>query len=951
MITGYLPDNRFISTLIIFLLLLSTHSAALSDGGWNQISDLRGSSRDGAVGFTIGSRGYIGTGYDGSWRSDFWEYNPNSDTWRQRAVFGGGGRRGAAGFSVGNRGYIGTGYNGSWRKDFWEYNPSSNTWTQKADFAGRARESAVGFSIGNKGYLGTGWEGENLEDFWEYNPANNSWTQKADFAGTARSAAVGFSIDNKGYIGTGYDGEWRRDFWEYDPSSNTWTRRADLGGTARLGAVGFSIDGKGYIGTGLDVNWSGEKRDLWEYDPSSNTWRQRTEFGGVSRFAAVGFSIGDKGYIGTGWVGATLDDVWEYDPSKEPPDEVDLIVVSPDNQDYGVVIEGKSSKRSFIIENPNTHITITGSLTLTGAASEQYKVVDGDQYFNLGPGETKQVTVEFKPLSPGIKDATFQIEPSLDNLSSSIDVSLSGTGIQVDFATILSVTDKNDNIIPLIFGTTNAEFTLNPDQYPKPDLPPDSFDARFHFDGNEYLKDLRSPTETQTLWTLIVQSSSGGYPITLNWDPAQLHTDGRFRLVDDPEGNKNISINMRTTDTFTIGDPEIKELYIIHSILESQNVQNRSGWNLVGLPLETASQNYKTLFPHAITGTLYHFDGVYQQSESLEISRGYWLRFPDDGIAILQGKYVDQVEIQLAPGWNIISGVSDKTSVAAIDDPDNILIPGTVYGFDGIYYQASELLPGKGYWIRASSSGNIRITGGDDTHQVTAKIVGGTGQRDYLSKFNQLVFTADDDAEQVLYFGHNFDDEIDPAQYSMPPTAPSVGLDVRFSTDRYVEEGNEVLINVQSDYGTTEVEFLPSMEQQTNEYMLYELSDDGTKLREIILNGRTEIILSGSNVGAIQILPYDQVRGSVPDEFNLSQNYPNPFNPSTNITYGLPVDANVKLEVFNVLGQRVDILVDEFQEAGYYEVTFHSGSLPSGTYLYRIQADNFVDVKRFMLLK
>jgi N-acetylneuraminic acid mutarotase len=83
------------------------------------------------------------------------------DTWTQKADFGGTARFYSVGFSIGSKGYLGTGtdYNGSDynnNKDFWEYDPEANTWTQKADFGGTGRFGAVGFTIGSKGYLGTG---------------------------------------------------------------------------------------------------------------------------------------------------------------------------------------------------------------------------------------------------------------------------------------------------------------------------------------------------------------------------------------------------------------------------------------------------------------------------------------------------------------------------------------------------------------------------------------------------------------------------------------------------------------------------------------------------------------------------------------------------------------------------------------------------------------------------
>ena len=83
----------------------------------------------------------------------------------------------------------------------------------------------------------------------------------------------------------------------------------------------------------------------------------------------------------------------------------------------------------------------------------------------------------------------------------------------------------------------------------------------------------------------------------------------------------------------------------------------------------------------------------------------------------------------------------------------------------------------------------------------------------------------------------------------------------------------------------------------------------------------------------------------------LEANYPNPFNPVTTIRYGLPQSANVRLEVYNTLGQRVAVLVDEEREAGWHEITFHGGNLASGVYLYRLKAADFEQIRPMLLLK
>jgi len=141
---------------------------------WSQKANFEGGSRTRAVGFSIGNYGYIGIGYgsggDNDTRSDFWVYDPILNRWTQKANFAGERRGCAVGFSINTKGYIGTGWNNNKAlNDFWEYDRVSNTWTQKADFAGANREEAVGFSIGNKGYIGTGRSGNNsFADFWEF---------------------------------------------------------------------------------------------------------------------------------------------------------------------------------------------------------------------------------------------------------------------------------------------------------------------------------------------------------------------------------------------------------------------------------------------------------------------------------------------------------------------------------------------------------------------------------------------------------------------------------------------------------------------------------------------------------------------------------------------------------------------------------------------------------------
>ncbi|MDG5765986.1 T9SS type A sorting domain-containing protein [Balneolales bacterium ANBcel1] len=94
----------------------------------------------------------------------------------------------------------------------------------------------------------------------------------------------------------------------------------------------------------------------------------------------------------------------------------------------------------------------------------------------------------------------------------------------------------------------------------------------------------------------------------------------------------------------------------------------------------------------------------------------------------------------------------------------------------------------------------------------------------------------------------------------------------------------------------------------------------------------------------------DDIR-NMPAAYELSQNYPNPFNPTTNIQFSLPEQADVTLEVFNVMGQRVAVLAGGVYQAGQHVVEFDASEMASGIYIYRLQAGSFTQTKKMMLVK
>jgi N-acetylneuraminic acid mutarotase len=311
-------------------------------GNWFELSDFEGVPRSDAVAFSIGTKAYIGTGYDGEDRlQDFWEYDPQLNNWTQKADFPGVARNGAVGFGTDTKGYIGTGYDGANKlNDFWQYDPATNTWKQISDFGGTARYGAVSFAVNNKGYIGTGYDGNALKDFWEYDPATDQWTKIISLSGGKRRDAVAFVIDSKGYVCGGIDnGVYEDDFWQYDPATGVWNSKRyisnrsdddyddDYDSIVGTNKVALSINGKGYLTTGGQGTVG---TTVWEYDPDSDLWTLKTALEASGRIEAVGFSIENAGYVVTGRNGSYyFDDLWGFEPDAEQIDLDKTFIIAP----------------------------------------------------------------------------------------------------------------------------------------------------------------------------------------------------------------------------------------------------------------------------------------------------------------------------------------------------------------------------------------------------------------------------------------------------------------------------------------------------------------------------------------------------------------------------------------------------------------------------------------------
>ena len=117
------------------------------------------------------------------------------------------------------------------------------------------------------------------------------------------------------------------------------------------------------------------------------------------------------------------------------------------------------------------------------------------------------------------------------------------------------------------------------------------------------------------------------------------------------------------------------------------------------------------------------------------------------------------------------------------------------------------------------------------------------------------------------------------------------------------------------------------------------------------LNSTNYIHFAGFWRGAYHITPVERLLDGLPTVYELYQNYPNPFNPSTIIKYDLPAPSHVKINLYNLLGQKITSLQNDFKPAGRYSLSFNGTHLATGVYFYTIESEGFKKVKRMVLAK
>jgi hypothetical protein len=187
--------------------------------------------------------------------------------------------------------------------------------------------------------------------------------------------------------------------------------------------------------------------------------------------------------------------------------------------------------------------------------------------------------------------------------------------------------------------------------------------------------------------------------------------------------------------------------------------------------------------------TLFNYTDFYVQQETLEPGKGYWIRMSQAGSTTLRGAPIESLNLELQSGWNLISGPSESVAVSSIEDSDDIIIPGSIFGFNGAYVNATTIEAGRGYWVRTRQAGNITLRGGavsKSAHLHPSMALSGFDRIEFLSGTEEKPVS-------TLYLNGFIPSPYSAINFELPPVPPVGNVDVRWEDGLYVSESRRAV--------------------------------------------------------------------------------------------------------------------------------------------------------------
>ena len=520
-----------------------------------------------------------------------------------------------------------------------------------------------------------------------------------------------------------------------------------------------------------------------------------------------------------------------------------------------------------------------------------------------------------------------------------------------DFSLSLGFTDTANHETVLEIGTApgaGLSYDDGLEQYAPRAPPAGAFYAHLLADYETLLKDYRATTVDSTMWTVHYGTGVSNYPVAFTWNPAELSVYGEIYAI--VEGR---TVDLRKDNEISLTDASVSSLTIVHTLRSDHELELGHGWNLIGLPARATSVDPAVLFSSGIAGTLYGFNGAYAAANELGLGSGYWLRSDSETSARISGLLNTRQEYVLSEGWNLISPLSTTMPVTSLVDADAILSESSVYEYNGAYLEANELKPGRAYWVHAANAGTVSLTA-----PLPADVPGGSKRSSVsvahdLDDFGRVTVTTGD-ISRVMYFGGSLPDNQSMLRYGLPPLPPKGAFDARLAPDRWLSTADSVVVNIMSradEAVALTVELPASMNART--YVLEERINGETAVRHEIGDNAT-VELTGADayeVAVYQFLATSISESETDHSLRVLGAYPNPFSDSATIRFSTPTIGNVKADLLDVLGRPVAQLIDEQRHAGEHYIRVDAGSLPSGVYIYRINADGQILTGNLVLVR
>ncbi|MEX0906403.1 MAG: T9SS type A sorting domain-containing protein [Balneolaceae bacterium] len=451
---------------------------------------------------------------------------------------------------------------------------------------------------------------------------------------------------------------------------------------------------------------------------------------------------------------------------------------------------------------------------------------------------------------------------------------------------------------------------------------------------------------------LVLSEPDGGQALVLSWDvPGGAAITG-FRIYRGPSVRQ---LELRETvdgETLQYTETDLLQGASFYTVTalngdEESNFSNLGSYydDLATIPEQWILSSIPIAGQQIEPGSsqIFSFEGVYREASALAPAHGYWIKSSGEDSYPVRGGGLQQAELNLQKGWNLVGALADSFAVAGIVDSSGILTNTPVFGYNGQEYQpADTLLAGRGYWIHASEEGQVYLDlrNGMGSGQSQEKSV-----NEPVEGLAEISFRAGQ-AEQVVRAVDMPLDQSEKNRYLLPPKPPEPFLDVRTVDGFSVTDRPSTGIKLTASRYPVQVEFTGAGEGAGYVYRIIASESDQQKFIDL-LPGQSRTIdreyeqLTLTRIDAEEVIL----------ETAIEPNYPNPFNPATTIEYRLTEFTPVRVQVFDMLGRLVETLINESQQPGIHRVQFDGSDKASGLYLLRIQAGEYTDVQKLTLIK